>query len=100
VVTIIRRGTCEFDVQVRDQQNGKLKSPEHATGSNIYVAVTAIGQSPAFADYRKSTFASDNTHDLFLSHDDIGKQAHIYARYSNSHGEEGPEGPVETVVIS
>ena len=27
------------------------------------------------------------------------KQAHIYARYSNSHGKEGPKGRVKTIII-
>ncbi|MDR1345097.1 MAG: hypothetical protein LBK03_00140 [Bacteroidales bacterium] len=27
-------------------------------------------------------------------------EAHLYARYSNSHGKEGPEGPAESVIIN
>jgi hypothetical protein len=30
----------------------------------------------------------------------IGKLAHVYARYSNRHGKEGPEGPTEVIVIN
>jgi hypothetical protein len=28
------------------------------------------------------------------------KLAHVYARYSNRHGKEGPEGPTETIIIN
>ena len=99
-VTPIRRGTCEFEIQVREEKTGKLKNPAHATGSNLYLAVGALGESPAFADYHRVSFESDNTHDLFLRHEDIGKQANVFARYSNPHGKEGPEGPVNTFVIN
>jgi hypothetical protein len=98
--TPIRRGTCEFEIQVREEKTGKLKNPEHASGSNLYLAIGAIGEAPAFSDYHRVSYESDNTHDLFLRHEDIGKQANVFARYSNSHGKEGPEGPVNTFVIN
>jgi hypothetical protein len=98
--TPIRRGTCEFEIQVREEKTGKLKNPAHASGSNLYLAVGAIGESPAFSDYHRVSFESDNTHELFLRHEDVGKQANIFARYSNPHGKEGPEGPVNTFVIN
>jgi hypothetical protein len=100
-IVIVRRGTCELEVQVRDRTSSKLKNPENAAGSNLYVAVAPVGALPPDASaYYKATFASDNTHDLLLPAADIGHRASIDARYANAPGAEGPAGPVETVVVS
>ncbi|MDR3235252.1 MAG: hypothetical protein LBT48_00795 [Prevotellaceae bacterium] len=37
---------------------------------------------------------------LEFPREQVGKEAHIFARYSNPHGKEGPEGPTETIVIN
>ncbi|MDR3296806.1 MAG: hypothetical protein LBS94_01045 [Prevotellaceae bacterium] len=96
---IERMGTCAYKVVVRDLQNGKRKNPESAHGSNLYTAITPIGQTPAYADFRRTSYAPSNVHAVQFSHGDIGKQAHIFACYANTHGEEGPKGSVATVVV-
>jgi hypothetical protein len=94
-------GTCRMEVEVLNSETGKKKKPKYATGSYIYVVVTDVGQTPQHADdYRKQDFSSNCHHVLTFPLEQLGKQAHIYARYSNSHGKEGPEGPVESIVIA
>jgi len=81
-------------------KTGKSKKPVNATGSYLYVAVTEIGQQPAHADdYHKRDFSSNSKHLLEFTNEQIGKQAHVFARYSNAHGKEGPRGEDAVVVI-
>ena len=101
LVSIKRVGAFRFEAHVLDSATGKIKNPLHATGSYLYVAVTGLDKEPEHEDdFRKCDFASNNKHVLTFHMEQKGKQAHVYARYSNPHGKEGPEGPVETVVIS
>jgi hypothetical protein len=94
-------GARRIEVEVLDSETGKKKKPRYATGSYIYVAVTEVGQTPQHADdYRKQDFSSNCHHVVTFPLDQLAKQANIYARYSNSHGKEGPEGPVETIIIA
>ncbi|MDR3329388.1 MAG: hypothetical protein LBS63_04700 [Prevotellaceae bacterium] len=101
VVTLTRVGAFRFEAHVLDSATGKLKSPLHAAGSFLYVAVTDIDKEPEQEDeFHKRDFGSDNKHVLEFHMSQKGKQAHVYARYSNAHGKEGPEGATESVVIS
>jgi hypothetical protein len=94
-------GSRRMEVEVLDSETGKKKKPRYATGSYIYVAVTEVGQTPQHADdYRKQDFSSNCHHVVTFPYEQLAKQAHIYARYSNAHGKEGPEGPVETIIIA
>jgi hypothetical protein len=99
-VVVNRLGAFSFEVRVLDSKTGKPKNPEHATGSYLYVAVTEVGQQPAHADdYHKKDFSSNNKHELAFQDEQVGKQAHIFARYSNAHGKEGPRGESAVIVI-
>jgi hypothetical protein len=101
VVTIKRVGAFRFEAQVLDSATGKSKNPKYATGSYLYVAVTELNTEPLHEDeFRKRDFASNNKHVLEFPREQVGKEAHIFARYSNPHGKEGPEGPTETIVIN
>ena len=94
-------GARRFEVEVLDSETGKKKKPQYAAGSYIYLAVTDMGQAPQREhEYRKLNFSSNCHHVVEFPMEQLAKQAHIYARYSNAHGREGPEGPVETVIIS
>jgi hypothetical protein len=100
MVTLTRVGALRFEVHVLDSATGKIKNPLHANGSYLYVAVTDIDKEPEYEhEFRKRDFASDNKHVLEFAREQKGKQANVYARYSNAHGKEGPEGATETVVI-
>jgi hypothetical protein len=99
-VLATRVGVSSYEIRVLDSNTGKPKNPEHSTGSYLYVAVTEVGQQPAGTDdYRKKDFSSNNKHLLEFTNEQVGKQAHIFARYSNAHGKEGPRGEDSIVVI-
>jgi hypothetical protein len=93
-------GVRRYEVDVLDSATGKKKKPQYATGSYIYLAITDPGVAPAHEnDYRKLDFASNCHHVLEFPLEQLAKQANVYARYSNSHGKEGPEGNAETIII-
>jgi hypothetical protein len=101
IVSVKTVGARRMEVEVLDSETGKKKKPLYATGSYIYVAVTEPGQAPKHAsEYRKLDFSSNCHHVVEFPLEQLAKQANIYARYSNAHGKEGPEGPVETMIIS
>jgi hypothetical protein len=101
LVSLKHVGAFRFEAHVLDSATGKLKNPANATGSYLYVAVTDVDKEPEHADdFRKRDFSSNNKHVIEFSMEQKAKQAHVYARYSNRHGKEGPEGPVEAIIIS
>jgi hypothetical protein len=101
LVSLKQVGAFRFEGHVLDSATGKPKNPLHATGSYLYVAITDMDKEPEHEDeFHKRDFASNNKHVLEFHREQKGKQAHVYARYSNQHGKEGPEGPTEVVVIS
>jgi hypothetical protein len=101
IVTVKRIGAFEYEVIVIDEKTAKRKLPEHATGSYIYLTISEPGVLPENIDaYRKMEFSSNARHELRFSPSELGKQANIYVRYSNPHGQEGPVGPIETFLIS
>ena len=101
MVSLKRVGALRFEAHVLDSATGKIKNPAHATGSYLYVAVTDLDKEPEHEDdFRKLDFASNNKHVVAFHMEQKGKQANVYARYSNAHGKEGPEGPTETAVIN
>ena len=101
MVSLKRVGAYRFEAHVLDSATGKPKNPLHATGSYLYVAITDLDKEPEHADeFHKRDFASNNKHVLEFHIEQKGKQAYVYARYSNAHGKEGPEGPTEVVVIN
>jgi hypothetical protein len=100
LVSVKNVGVRRFEAEVLDSATGKKKKPHNAAGSYVYVAVTEAGQEPQHEDeYRKLDFSSNCHHTLEFPFDQLAKQAHIYSRYANVHGKEGPKGPVETVII-
>jgi hypothetical protein len=101
LVSIKTVGTRRMEVEVLESETGKKKKPPYATGSYIYLAVTEPGQTPQHeSDYRKLDFSSNCHHVVEFPLEQLAKQANIYATYSNAHGKEGPEGPVETAIIN
>jgi hypothetical protein len=96
-----RLGAFEYELTVIDEQTSKRKLPEHATGSYIYLAISEPGVLPEDLNtYRKLDFSSNSHHKLQFSPSDLAKQANVYARYANQHGQEGPAGPIETFLIN
>jgi hypothetical protein len=94
-------GARRLEVEALNSETGKKKKPQYATGSYIYLAVTEVGVEPRNEnEYRKLDFSSTCRHVVEFPIEQLAKQANIYARYANSHGKEGPRGPVETVIIS
>jgi hypothetical protein len=99
-LSIKQVGRRRYELEVLDGTTGKKKKPKFATGSYIYLAVTEVGVEPKHeSEYHKMDFSSNCHHVLEFPIEHVAKQANIYASYSNSHGKEGPEGPVETVII-
>jgi hypothetical protein len=95
-----RVGMYRYEMRVVDSATGKFKKPLYATGSYIYVAVTELDKEPeSDDDFRKGDFSSNNKHVIEFNMKQKGKLAHVYARYSNAHGKEGPKGPTESFVI-
>jgi hypothetical protein len=101
IVNVKRIGAYQYEVIVIDEKNNKRKLPQYATGSYIYLAISEPGFVPTtIEDYKKLDFSSNSRHKLQFNSSDLGKQANVYVRYSNRHGEEGPAGPVETFLIN
>jgi hypothetical protein len=99
-LSIKQVGVRRYEIEVFDSTTGKKKKPKYATGSYIYLAVTEAGKTPEHdSEYRKMDFSSNCHHVLEFSLEQLAKQANIYARYSNSHGKEGPESPAEAIII-
>jgi hypothetical protein len=93
-------GVRRMEVDVLNSETGKKKKPKFAAGSYIYLAVTEPGQTPQNeSEYRKLDFSSHCHHVLEFPLEQLAKQANIYARYSNIHGKEGPEGAAEVAII-
>ncbi|MDR2120651.1 MAG: hypothetical protein LBP64_07230 [Tannerella sp.] len=90
-----------YEVEVFDSETGKKKKPQYATGSYVYLAVTEPGEEPKHeSEYRKLDFSSNCHHVIEFHLEQQARQAHIYARYSNAHGKEGPESIVEAFIIA
>jgi hypothetical protein len=99
-LAIRQAGVRRFEISVLNSETGKKKKPPFATGSYVYLAVTEVGHTPQHADeYRKLDFSSNCHHVIEFPLEQLARQAHIYARYANAHGKEGPEGLTETVII-
>jgi hypothetical protein len=100
-VTLNRASAFRFEALVMDSATGKTKNPLHAAGSYLYVAITDMDKEPEREDdFHKRDFATSNKHVLEFTREQKGKQANVYARYSNARGKEGPKGATETVLIS
>lgn len=101
MVSLHRVGAYRFEARVLDSLTGKSRNPQYAAGSSLYVAVTDLdGRPEREEEFRKRDFSSNNKHVIVFPMEQKGKQAHVYARYANARGKEGPGGPVETVIIS
>jgi DNA relaxase NicK len=84
-------------------------------GQNIYIgidvhlkswSVTVLSEHSVLKKFSQNPdaaalhrFSSNCHHVLEFSIERLTKQAHIYARYSNSHGKEGPQSIIETIII-
>ncbi|MDR2138048.1 MAG: hypothetical protein LBP50_00620 [Tannerella sp.] len=100
VMSIRHAGARRYEIKVLDSETGKKKKPQYAAGSYVYLAVTEVGGEPKHeSEYRKLDFSSNCRHVIEFPLEQLAKQAHLYARYSNVHGREGPESIAETVII-
>lgn len=101
ILSIRHVGVRRYDIDVFDGITGKKKKPPHVSGSYIYLAVTEVGHEPQHeSEYRKLAFSSTSRHMVEFPLEQLAKQANFYARYSNTHGKEGPESLTESVIIS
>jgi hypothetical protein len=101
VVAIKRIDAFRFSVKVYDRKTRHMKNPANANGSSLYVAITEVGKMPLNVDeYVNCSFSTDNRHEIKFPDTHAGKQANIYACYTNVHGRIGPKGPVSWVVIT
>jgi hypothetical protein len=100
VLSVQRTGFCEFDAIVEDSLTGKKKRPADAAGSNIYSAVVEVGQpAPPRDTFRFGGFSPNCHHPVRFAEEHVGQQGWLFARYTNSQGTEGPDGPVAPVII-
>jgi hypothetical protein len=101
MVTVKRLGTLQYELRVLDEATGKAKHPQYATGSYLYLAVTAIDRTPESADdFRKLEYSTSGKHPLTFTREQTGKQAHVFVRYSNAHGKQGPQGQTDNFIIN
>jgi hypothetical protein len=101
IIGMKRLGTFEYQLTVTDEKTSKRKLPEHADGSYLYLAISESGVLPEdISKYQKLDFSSNSHHKLQFSASELGKQANVYARYANRHGQEGPAGPIITFFIN
>jgi hypothetical protein len=98
-VTAVRRGLYEYDLHVEEESTGKAKLPHNAAGSFTYVTVTELGVTPHMDDFRKHDYSTTPHHLITFKDTEAGKQAHVFARYANIHGKEGPTGSIVTFII-
>jgi hypothetical protein len=99
-LSIKQIGVRQYKLSVVNSTTGKRKKPKHAAGSYIYIAITEPGKMPEHShDYHKMSFSTSSYHFLDFPVEQLAKQANIYARYSNSHGKEGPENLSESIII-
>jgi hypothetical protein len=90
-----------IEIEVLNGETSKKKKPKNAAGSFIYLAITEANQMPVHdSEYHKLDFSSNCHHSVTFSLEQLAKQANFFARYANSHGKEGPEGAVESIIIS
>ena len=100
-VTATRTGAFHYDLVVEETVTGKKKRPADSTGSNLYVAISDVNDpAPHRSTFRYEGFSSNCHHTVIFAEDDLAKRAWAYARYSNQHGQEGPEGPLTSFVIN
>ncbi|MDR2116622.1 MAG: hypothetical protein LBP87_09620 [Planctomycetaceae bacterium] len=101
ILSIHQKGVRRLEIEVLNSETGKKKKPQYATGSYVYLAITEPGQEPKHeSEFRKLDFSSNCHHVIEFPLEQLAKQANIYARYSNAHGKEGPEGITEAVIIA
>jgi hypothetical protein len=101
VISIRKKGVRRFEIEVINGEVGKKKKPQNAAGSYLYLAVTELGEEPKHEnEYHRLAFSSKSLHVVEFPLEQFAKQANFYARYSNVHGEEGPKGISEVVIIA
>jgi hypothetical protein len=101
IINVERLGAYEYEITVVVDKTGKRKLPEDATGSYLYLAVSEPGTVPENVNtYQRQKFSSNSRHILYLSPDDLARQANVFARYSNRHGMEGPAGLIVSFLIN
>lgn len=99
-VTVARTGELQFDATVEEATTGKKKRPDDATGSNLYSAITGVDEpAPQRSAFHYEGFSSTSHHKLVFTDENIAKRAWVFVRYSNQHGQEGPEGPLTSFIV-
>jgi hypothetical protein len=100
-IDVKRQGAFVYEAIVIDESTSKRKLPPHAAGCYLYLAISEPGIVPEDIDtYRKLNYSSTSHHELHFPSAELAKQANLYARYSNSHGQEGPPGPIVSFLIN
>jgi hypothetical protein len=100
-VTVMRTGEGQFDLIVEEASTGKKKRPADASGSNLYAAVTEVGDPAPYRNtFRFKGFSSKPRHTMIFTDEYIAKRVWVYVRYTNRHGQEGPEGPLTSFIVS
>jgi hypothetical protein len=99
-LTVRHEGYCEYDIIVEIESTGKRKRPDDAVGSNLYSAVVEQGEpAPPRDEFRFDGFSPKCRHKKCFSENHFARQAYFFVRYSNSRGQEGPDGPIATIRI-
>jgi hypothetical protein len=98
-VGVKRTGLYQYEIRILQEGSNKFALPENAAGSFLFEAITDVGQTPEISDFRMINLSSNDRHYAEYPSQQIGRQVHVFACYVNSHGKEGPRGPIETFII-
>jgi hypothetical protein len=99
-VTLMRTGERHFIATVKQSVTGKPKCPADAAGSNLYAAITEVNEpAPPHDAFRFMGFSSRCRHTVVFDEKYYVRRAWLYVCYTSRHGQEGPKGPLASVII-
>jgi hypothetical protein len=100
-ITVVRTGQMQFDLTVTDVDTGKKKRPADAAGSNLYAAIAEVRDpAPQRSAFRFEGFSSKPRHTMIFTDENLARRVWVYVRYTNRHGQEGPEGPLASFIVN
>jgi hypothetical protein len=101
LLAVHQLGTGLYEIRVVNAATGKRRLPEDAAGSYLYLLVSEPGVVPEDVnEYRRQKFSSKSLHTLQLPASQMRRQANVFVRYANRHGEEGPAGAIIWFIIT
>ena len=101
MLLVVRKGYCRYECAVADAATGRKKRPRGTAGSSLYVCVVEAREpAPLPGAFRFEGFSSACRHTVQFSEDRLAKRAFLFVRYTNSRGQEGPDGPLTTFIVS